>query len=180
MSDKRSARGLTVNVVRPATDRPPTAQLDHTDLAILKLLASDGRMANSAVADEVGIAPSTCLNRIRHLREQGVIRGFQADIDPAALGRQLQAVVFVRIQPSARSRIARFGSYLAGLPGVLNVYVLAGANDFQVHVAVRDSDALREFVFNNLSAVPDVAGTETNLVFQHITPLHRHDPQPLG
>ena len=169
-----------MNVVRPTTGRPPTPQLDDTDLAILKLLAMDGRMANNAVAEEVGIAPSTCLNRIRQLREQGVIRGFQADIDPAALGRQLQAVVAVRLQPSARSRMAKFGNYLAGLPGVLNVYVLAGANDFQVHVAVRDSDALRDFVFNNLSAVPDVAGTETSLVFQHITPLHRHDPQPLG
>ncbi len=169
-----------MNVVRPVAARPPTAQLDDTDLAILKMLALDGRMANNAVADEVGIAPSTCLNRIRQLREQGVIRGFQADIDPAALGRQLQAVVFVRLQPSARSRMGKFGSYLAGLPGVLNVYVLAGANDFQVHVAVRDSDALRDFVFNNLSAVPDVSGTETNLVFQHITPLHRRDPQPLG
>lgn len=163
-----------MNVVRPATDRPPPAQLDDTDLAILRLLAVDGRMANSAVAEEVGIAPSTCLNRIRHLRDQGVIRGFQADIDPAALGRQLQAVVAVRLRPSSRSRIPRFGTYLAGLPGVLNVYVLAGANDFAVHLAVRDSDELREFVFNHLSAVPDVAGTETNLVFQHITPLHRH------
>ena len=169
-----------MNVVRPVTDRPPTAQLDETDLAILRLLATDGRMANSAVAEQVGIAPSTCLNRIRHLREQGVIRGFQADIDPAALGRQLQAVVSVRLQPGARSKIARFAAYLAGLPGVVNVYVLAGANDFAVHVAVRDSEALREFVFENLSAVLDVAGTETNLVFQHLTPLNRHDPQPLG
>ena len=167
-----------MNVVRPATDRPPVAQLDDIDLAILKLLAMDGRMANSAVAEAVGIAPSTCLNRIRQLREQGVIRGFQADIDPAALGRQLQAVVAVRLQPGARSKIARFATYLAGLPGVLNVYVLAGTNDFAVHVAVRDSEALREFVFDNLSAVLDVAGTETSLVFQHLTPLHRPDPQP--
>ena len=167
-----------MNVVRPATARPPAAQLDDTDLAILRLLAVDGRMANNAVAEEVGIAPSTCLNRIRTLREQGVIRGFQADIDPAALGRQLQAVVAVRLQPGARSKIARFATYLAGLPGVLNVYVLAGANDFAVHVAVRDSEALREFVFDNLSAVLDVAGTETSLVFQHLTPLHRPDPQP--
>lgn len=169
-----------MNVVRPVTVRPPTPQLDDTDLAILKLLALDGRMANNAVADAVGIAPSTCLNRIRQLREQGVIRGFQADIDPAALGRQLQAVVAVRLQPGARSKIARFATYLAGLPGVLNVYVLAGANDFAVHVAVSDSEALREFVFDNLSAVLDVAGTETSLVFQHLTPLHRPDPQPLG
>lgn len=144
--------------------------IDETDLAILRLLAQDGRMSNTALAEEVGIAPSTCLNRIRHLRERGAIRGFRADIDPAALDRPLQAVVFVRLQPSARSKIAQFANYLAGLPGVLNVYFLAGANDFQVHVAVRDSNALRDFVVINLSAKADVAGTETNLIFQHIAP----------
>lgn len=169
-----------MNEVHRALARPPAAHVDDTDLAILQLLARDGRMSNSAVAEEVGIAPSTCLNRIRHLREQGVIRGFRADIDPGAMGRPLQAVVFVRLQPSAQSSITTFASYLAGLPGVLNVYFLAGVNDFQVHVAVRDSHALRDFVVLNLSAMPEVAGTETNLIFQHITPHDRHDAGPLS
>ncbi len=97
--------------------RPSPSDVDDTDLAILQLLSQDGRMSNSAVAEAVGIAPSTCLNRIRQLRDAGVIRGFQADIDPGAIGRPLQAVVFVRLQPSARSRIATFATYLAGLPG---------------------------------------------------------------
>ncbi|MCW2834966.1 MAG: transcriptional regulator, AsnC family [Nocardioides sp.] len=149
--------------------------LDETDLAILRLLARDGRMSNSALAEEVGIAPSTCLNRIRHLREQGVIRGFRADIDPGAVGRPLQAVVFVRLHRSARSKIRTFANHLADLPGVLNVFVLAGANDFGVHVAVRDSNDLRDFVVGNLSERPEVAGTETNLIFQHIVPGRRHE-----
>lgn len=167
-----------MNEVQRRSAEPAPVQLDEVDRAILQLLARDGRMANSAVAEEVGIAPSTCLNRIRHLRESGVIRGFQADIDPGATGRPLQAVVFVRLQPSARSKISQFATYLAGLPGVLNVYFLAGVNDFQVHVAVRDSHALRDFVVNNLSAKSEVAGTETNLIFQHITPLRRHEAGP--
>ncbi len=155
-----------------------TQDIDDTDLAILRLLAQDGRKSNSALAAEVGIAPSTCLNRVRHLRTRGVIRGFRADIDPGAIGRPLQAVVFVRLQPGARSRIAKFASYLARLPGVLNVYFLAGANDFQVHVAVPDTNALRDFVVVNLSAVSDVAGTETNLIFQHIAPGRWHEGEP--
>jgi DNA-binding Lrp family transcriptional regulator len=168
-----------MNEVRRPHDTPPAPRaLDDTDLAILRLLAEDGRMSNSALAEEVGIAPSTCLNRIRSLREQGVIRGFRADIDPAAVGRPLQAVVFVRLHRSARSRIAKFGSYLAGLPGVLNVYVLAGADDFGVHLAVRDSNDLRDFVVGNLSNIADVAGTETNLIFQHIVPSRRLDSAP--
>jgi DNA-binding Lrp family transcriptional regulator len=165
--------------IRPSPELGSTTRaVDDTDLAILRLLAQDGRMSNSALAETVGIAPSTCLNRIRQLRERGVIRGFRADIDPGAMGRPLQAVVFVRLQPGARSKIAKFASYLAGLPGVLNVYFLAGANDFQVHVAVRDSNALRDFVVVNLSAMEDVAGTETNLIFQHIAPSRRREAEP--
>jgi len=49
--------------------------LDEIDHAILRHLAADGRMANLALASAVGIAPSTCLGRVRALRESGVIRG---------------------------------------------------------------------------------------------------------
>ncbi|HXH80622.1 Lrp/AsnC family transcriptional regulator [Nocardioides sp.] len=162
-------------VRRPSESASAGRPLDDTDLAILRLLARDGRMSNSALAEEVGIAPSTCLNRIRHLRESGVIRGFRADIDPGAVGRPLQAVVFVRLHRSARSKIRTFATYLADLPGVLNVFVLAGGNDFGVHVAVRDSNDLRDFVVGNLSEMAEVAGTETNLIFQHLVPSRRRD-----
>ncbi len=143
------------------------AELDDVDRHILRRLAQDARLPNNALAREVGIAPSTCLMRVRRLQRTGVISGFHASISPAALGRPLQALVSVRLQSHARTRIADFGDWLAGLPGVLHVYFLAGANDFQLHVAAASPDALRDFVVENLSAAPEVAMTETNLIFQH-------------
>ena len=149
-----------MNDVRPA--------LDDIDRRILRLLDSDARMPNNALAARLGIAPSTCLGRVRALRERGAIRGYHADIDPAALGRPLQAMIAVRLQSHARGHIPGFMAKIAELPEVINVFFLGGANDFLVHIAAAGTEELREFVVVNLSGNPDVALTETNLIFEHV------------
>ncbi len=125
-------------------------------------------MPNNALAERAGIAPSTCLGRVRALREAGVIRGYHADIDPVALGRPVQAMIAVRLQSHARGHIPDFMAKIAQLPEVLNVFFLAGADDFHVHIAAHSTDNLRDFVVVNLSGDPDVARTETNLIFDHV------------
>lgn len=145
-------------------------ELDATDRQILRLLTDDARMPNNALAAEVGLAPSTCLLRVRRLIDTGVIQGFHADVPPEALGRPLQALISVRLQAQARARIGSFVERFAALPGVLNVFFLAGVNDFLLHVAATSPDDLRDFVVENLSASRDVAATETNLIFEHAAP----------
>src|SRR6478672_6911796 len=149
------------------SDRDWSSDVCSSDL-LIAMLADDARTPNSTLAARVGIAPSTCLMRVRRLQETGVIRGFHAEISPEALGLPLQAIVVVRLQGNARARIGEFGGWLAGLPGVLNVFFLAGGDDFQVHVAAASPDALRTFVVENLSANHDVAMTETHLIFEHL------------
>src|SRR6266496_2458186 len=144
------------------------AEIDDVDRRILRVLAADARVPNNALAERVGIAPSTCLGRVRGLRERGVIRGYHADIDPAALGRPIQAMIAVRLQSHARVHISEFAAEVAKLPEVLNVFFLAGAVDFYVHIAATRTQNLRDFVVVNLSGNPDVALTETNLIFEHI------------
>jgi len=157
------------------TNRPAGAKkvrrdivLDQTDHEILRILTADARTPNNVLAARVGLAASTCLMRVRRLQDTGVIRGFHADLAPEALGRPLQAIVSVRLQPNARPRIGSFAQQFAALPGVLNVFFLAGASDFQIHLAARSPD-LRDFVVKNLSASREVAATETNLIFEQIT-----------
>lgn len=142
--------------------------LDATDRAILRVLRTDARIANNALADLVGVAPSTCLARVKALRESGVIRGFHADIDPAALGHQLQAMIAVRVQGTARAAMAELGRELAQRPEVLDVYFVAGTDDFLVHVAARDTEVLRGFVVDQLSARPEISHTQTSLIFEHL------------
>jgi DNA-binding Lrp family transcriptional regulator len=149
--------------------------LDPVDRRILRALATDARMPNNALAALVGIAPSTCLGRVRALRERGAIRGYHADIDPAVLGRPLQAMIAVRLQSHARGHIPGFMAKIARLPEVINVFFLGGANDFLVHIAATSTENLRDFVVVNLSGNPDVALTETNLIFEHVRAGLTHD-----
>ena len=142
-------------------------QLDDIDQRIVAALRSQGRLPNNALAEKVGIAASTCLTRLRSLMERGVIAGFHAEVDPAWIGRPIQAMIAVRLRGDARGAINEFSDRLAGMTEVLNVYFLAGADDFHVHVAAQDPDDLRAFVVNHLSSAPEVALTETNLIFEH-------------
>jgi DNA-binding Lrp family transcriptional regulator len=152
-------------VFPPKDVHPP---LDAIDLRLLRTLAEDARIPNNALAELAGIAPSTCLGRVRALRERGAIRGYHADIDPAALGRPLQAMIAVRLQSSARGHIPDFMAMIAQLPEVINVFFLGGADDFMVHIAAASTESLRDFVVVNLSGNPDVALTETNRIFEHV------------
>ena len=141
--------------------------LDEVDRRIVALLAADARMPNNALAQRVGIAASTCLGRVRSLVDRGVIRGYHADVDPAALGRPIQAMIAVRLQGHARAKISEFAEWVATLPEVLNVFFLAGAVDFSVHIATGTTESLRDFVVG-LSGQSEVALTETNLIFEHV------------
>jgi DNA-binding Lrp family transcriptional regulator len=141
---------------------------DEVDQRLLRVLAADARIPNNALAERAGIAPSTCLGRVRALRESGAIRGFHADVDPAAVGRPIQAMIAVRLQSHARGHIPSFMARIAELPEVLQVFFLGGANDFLVHIAAISTENLRDFVVVNLSGNPDVALTETNLIFEHV------------
>jgi DNA-binding Lrp family transcriptional regulator len=156
-----------VATARPSKDVRPV-EIDDTDRRILTALHADARMSNSALAELVGIAPSTCHGRVRRLQEVGVIRGFYADIDPAAIGLTLQAMISVSLQSNARGKIRNFIQHIRSRPQVMDVYFLAGADDFILHVAARDTDDLRAFVVENLNADADVAGTQTSLIFEHL------------
>ena len=156
----------------PGRPQPPkdvrTVALDDIDRRILTALHADARMSNSALAELVGIAASTCHGRVRRLQEAGVIRGFYTDIDPAAIGLTLQAMISVSLQFNARGKIRDFIAQIRAKPQVMDVYFLAGADDFILHVAARDTDDLRAFVVENLNADADVAGTQTSLIFEHL------------
>ncbi|MCV7358334.1 HTH-type transcriptional regulator AldR [Mycolicibacterium fluoranthenivorans] len=152
----------------PAPKDVRPAELDDIDRRMLLALHADARISNSALADIVGIAPSTCHGRLRRLQDIGVIRGFYTDIDPAAVGLTMQAMISVSLQSNARGRIRDFIANIRKRPQVMDVYFLAGGDDFILHVAARDTDDLRAFVVENLNADADVAGTQTSLIFEHL------------
>jgi DNA-binding Lrp family transcriptional regulator len=144
----------------------PHASVDAIDQRILELVAADGRITNQTLAGRAGIAPSTALARLRSLRERGVIRGFHAEVDLAALGRPLQALIAVRLTVHAREQIDAFTTAVRELPGVLMVFHLSGVTDYLVWVAAADAQDLREFVVDHLATHPSVSHAETSLIYE--------------
>jgi DNA-binding Lrp family transcriptional regulator len=145
----------------------PQPSVDAVDRLILELVATDARITNQRLAELVGVAPSTALARLRSLRERGVVRGFHAEVDLAALGRPLQALIAIRLAVHAREQIDAFTTAIRGLPGVLMVFHLTGVTDYLVWVAAADAQDLREFVVDHLATHPSVSHAETSLIYEH-------------
>ena len=141
-------------------------RLDRTDFVLLGLLRKNARLPNKDLAEKAGIAPSTALERIRRLREGRAILGYHAEISPQAIGIGLQAMVAVRLTRHSRELVERFHEHLLALPEVLSFYHVGGADDFLVHVGVRDSDHLRDFALSAFTERPEVAHIETRLIFE--------------
>ncbi|MEV6632386.1 Lrp/AsnC family transcriptional regulator [Actinoplanes sp. NPDC051470] len=144
------------------------AELDELDTAILRELQVDARRTNRDIAAAVGVSPTTALDRTRSLRERGVIRGASLTIDLHAIGRPVQALIAVRIRPPSRRNIEAFRNWAGALPDTLGVFVTSGSEDFLLHVAVPDNDALYAFVIDRLTEHAHVADVRTSVVYEHL------------
>jgi len=144
------------------------AALNRTDFAILAALQKDARLSNKELAAKVGLAPSSCLERVRRLRETGVLTGFRALVDPRALGVAIQALVFVRLARHARKQVRAFREHALSLPETIGLYHVAGQHDFIVHVGVRHADHLRDLAMDAFTSRREVARIETHLIFEHV------------
>ena len=139
--------------------------LDRIDRAILAVLSENARTPNNVIAEKVGIAPSTCLDRVRSLRTRGVIRRYRTELDFASLGLAMEAMIAVRLQAHSRDQVDSFLGAVQKLPNTIETFHVGGVNDFLIHVATRDSEALRDYVLDNLTTHPAVLHTETSLIF---------------
>ena len=143
-------------------------RLDATDWAILDVLQDDARTSNRELAAAVHVSPSTSSERVRNLKADGVIRGYHADVDYGALGRHVQALTAITIRPPTREIIEAFRNWVSELPEIVGVFVVSGAADFLLHVAVPDTDALYAFVIDRLTEREEVADVNTSVVYEHI------------
>lgn len=142
--------------------------LDRTDRRIVRLLQENARISNKELASRVGIAPSTCSERVRRLEISGVFRGYHADVDPAVLGIGLQAMIAVRLRRHSADEVDTFRKHTGSMPEVVGVSHVTGANDFLVHVVVRDADHLRDLAVVGFTTLPEVEHIETALIFEHL------------
>ena len=131
--------------------------MDAIDRAILRQLQADGRLTNVDLAERVRLSPSPCLRRVRALEQAGVILGYHADIDPAALGRGFEVTVHVELTLKDRATVEAFEAGIAALDEVVECRRMFGLPDYVVRVAVADQAAYEAFYMNQLAELPGLA-----------------------
>jgi DNA-binding Lrp family transcriptional regulator len=142
--------------------------IDRIDFAILEHLQNNARLSNKELAARVGLAPSSCLERVRRLVRDGVLRGFHAEVSDHAMGIGVHAMIEVSLERHSRDSVQAFSDYaLNSVDEVIGLYHVTGEQDFFMHVAVRDADHLRDLLLDRFTTRPEVARLQTHIVFSH-------------
>jgi DNA-binding Lrp family transcriptional regulator len=144
--------------------------MDRVDRDILRHLQADGRMSNLELAEKVRLTPSPCLRRVRALEAAGVITGYHAFVDPAALGRGFQVLVHVNMMVKDRATIEAFEAAVVTLDEVLECRRMFGDPDYLLWVAVADVAAYERFYMASLTDLPGVARMNSQFTMKVIKP----------
>jgi Lrp/AsnC family transcriptional regulator, leucine-responsive regulatory protein len=131
--------------------------MDRLDDAILSHLQADGRLTNADLAARVRLSPSACLRRVRALEAAGVIAGYHAVVDPAAIERGFQVLVYTTLTMRNRDTIAAFEDAVVALDEVVECHRMFGDPDYVIRIAVRDVDAYERFLIDTFADLPGMA-----------------------
>ncbi|WP_243371886.1 Lrp/AsnC family transcriptional regulator [Microvirga solisilvae] len=144
--------------------------LSPSDRRILRAIQGDGRIPNSTLAEKVGLAASPCLRRLKALEEDGIIEGYRALVNRKALGFEVEAFVFIKLEQSEPGWRTRLVDRLKGYEEVIACHALAGEVDIIVHAVARDIESFGEFTMNRLLTLPGVADVRSSFVLSTIKP----------
>jgi DNA-binding Lrp family transcriptional regulator len=132
-------------------------QLDDVDRAIIDHLRADGRLSNVALAELVHLTPGPCLRRVQRLEAEGVLRGYSAQVDPAALGEGFEVILDVELTVYDLATVERFETTMVGFDEVVELYRLFGSPDYFVRVAVADLEAYEHFLTQQVITIPGIS-----------------------
>ncbi len=157
--------------------------LDRTDLRLLAVLQSEGRITNAELAERVNLSPSACLRRLQRLEADKVVTGYAAQVDPQAVGLGLQAFVRVQLVKHEADVIERFVERVAGWDEVVACHALTGDMDYLLHVYVVDLDDFSRFLLDRLLNAAGVADVNSSFVLRTVKrspslPLMRAENPP--
>ncbi|AKH41937.1 Leucine-responsive regulatory protein [Croceibacterium atlanticum] len=142
------------------------ATLDNIDRRLLAELQAEGRVTNVDLARRVGLTAPPCLRRVRALEEDGVIRGYHADLDPSKLGFAITVFAMVSLRSQAEEDLRAFEDHIKDLPDVRECHMLNGEIDFILKVVSKDLQSFQEFLTSKLTPAPNVASVKTSLTIR--------------
>jgi len=140
--------------------------LDKIDRRLLAELQAEGRVTNVDLARRVGLTAPPCLRRVRALEEEGVIRGYHADLDASKLGFAITVFAMVSLRSQAEEDLKAFEDHIAKLDEVRECHMLNGEIDFILKIVSRDLQSFQEFLTSKLTPAPNVASVKTSLTIR--------------
>jgi DNA-binding Lrp family transcriptional regulator len=142
--------------------------MDAVDRKILAELQSEGRLTVTELATRIPLSVSRCQRRVRDLEARGVVRGYHADVDPAAVGLAFTAIVFVTMRQEDQRTVAAFEEQVAAVPAIVAAQRLFGDPDYLLRVVAADLEAYRRVYDERLAALPGVQRLTSTLVMKDV------------
>lgn len=143
-------------------------ELNETDRKLLRQLQADGRITNQELAKRCNLSPAACFDRVKRLRERGLITGYTAVLDPAKVDRALLIFVEVVLDRTTDEVFDAFAAAARRADDILECHMVAGGFDYLIKARVRDMAAYRAFLGDTLVQMPGVRETRTYAVLEEV------------
>ena len=140
--------------------------MDEIDLAIISQLRQNARLPNNELADRVGLSPSPCLRRTRQLERDGVISGYTVVVDPRAVGRSYEPLVWVTLAEITRASMTAFEAAVGEVPEIIEALRMMGQPDYLLRIATRDADSFEALYIDRLAVLPHVQTLTSQLAMK--------------
>lgn len=142
--------------------------LDKIDHSIVSALQEDGRISNVQLAERIGLSPSACLRRVQILEDRGIITGYAAMIDAAALGRSTHIIVAITLERQSEDYLSQFEQAVGNCPDVMECYLMAGDADYVLRLQARDAADYERIHKEYLSRLPGVARIQSSFALRQV------------
>ena len=150
---------------------------DRINQRILGTLQADGRLSNVDLAEQVGLSPSPCLRRVKHLEDAGMIDGYRAILNRKAVGLGLTVFVEMKVGKHSRDNAAMLQEALKAIPEVVSCHMVSGASDFLAEVVVPDLEAYERLMTDKILTLETIEDVRSNFA---IRTIKSNGPLPLG
>ena len=144
------------------------ADLDQTDLKILRCLQDDGRISNLKLAQAVALSPTAVLARVQRLSKEGFILGYEARLNPLKLGAGMMVFVEVLLDRTTPNVFEAFKAAVQVRPEIMECHMVAGGFDYLLKTRMADMAAYRAFAGTVLWQLPGVRETRTYAVMEEV------------
>lgn len=149
--------------------------MDRVDREILAELEQDGRLTVTELAARINLSISPCHRRLRELERTGVIQGYRAIVDAAAVGLGFQALVFASLHQADRETVAAFEETVAEIPQVIQAQRLFGDPDYLLRVVAADLPGFQLLYDERLATLPGLRRLDSTIVMKNVVD---HRPLP--